>query len=353
MASIDTLSLKDLRAVISEGGLSADGCIDKSDLRTRAREALERLKQPGASVGPVSKPLVAEALEADKELAAELAKKKEAAMLDAAAKRAETDAKFKAEQEAKEREVKEKAAAEKRAEQEADKAAKRAAAAEKAAAAEQAAKGAAQLLDAVAAGDNEQLALLLKTVDPNCKGEEGKTLLHVVAAKGLAEMVATAIAAGADVHAKSDDGQTPLHNAAIFNRIDVAKALIAAGANPLVEDGSTQLPKTYATLNQRTEMAALLGEAEVAQRAKDAAAAAAARQAEADEAARLAANEEATRLVGKQVRIAGLKARPDANGKVGFVLSATGTGRATVAVTSDAGQVEQMNLRPANLEVVE
>ena len=47
-------------------------------------------------------------------------------MLDAAAKRAETDAKFKAEQEAKEREAKEKAAAEKRAEQEADKAAKRA-----------------------------------------------------------------------------------------------------------------------------------------------------------------------------------------------------------------------------------
>ena len=51
--SVKDLSLKDLRGLISEGGLSAAGCVDKSDLRERAKEALARLKLPDeASMAP-------------------------------------------------------------------------------------------------------------------------------------------------------------------------------------------------------------------------------------------------------------------------------------------------------------
>lgn len=40
------LSLKELRGLIKEAGLSPDGCLDKTDLRTKALEALDRLKVP-------------------------------------------------------------------------------------------------------------------------------------------------------------------------------------------------------------------------------------------------------------------------------------------------------------------
>jgi hypothetical protein len=38
------LSLKELRGLIKEAGLSPDGCLDKTDLRAKALEALDRLK---------------------------------------------------------------------------------------------------------------------------------------------------------------------------------------------------------------------------------------------------------------------------------------------------------------------
>eukprot|EP00966_Prymnesium_polylepis_P097057 2248230-Prymnesium_polylepis.1 len=57
--SIQALSLKDLRGLVCEAGLTTDGCLDKADLRGRAREAIERLKCPGAKLGPLSQPLVA------------------------------------------------------------------------------------------------------------------------------------------------------------------------------------------------------------------------------------------------------------------------------------------------------
>ena len=36
-ADIDTLGLKDLKALIAQAGLKFDDCIDKADLRARAR----------------------------------------------------------------------------------------------------------------------------------------------------------------------------------------------------------------------------------------------------------------------------------------------------------------------------
>ena len=53
-ADIDSLSLKELKALITEAGLSFADCIDKTDLRTRAKEAQEKLK-----AAPAPKPAAA------------------------------------------------------------------------------------------------------------------------------------------------------------------------------------------------------------------------------------------------------------------------------------------------------
>jgi thiol-disulfide isomerase/thioredoxin len=54
---VASLSLKELRALCKEAGVSSEDCIDKDSLRERAVEALERLSLPGAALGPVSKTL--------------------------------------------------------------------------------------------------------------------------------------------------------------------------------------------------------------------------------------------------------------------------------------------------------
>ena len=54
---IAALSLKDMRALVKESGLKSDDCIEKSQLRERAAEAVERLQLPGAKLGPVGSTL--------------------------------------------------------------------------------------------------------------------------------------------------------------------------------------------------------------------------------------------------------------------------------------------------------
>ena len=130
------------------------------------------------------------------------------------------------------------------------------------------------------------------------------------------------------------------------------------------EDSTGGKPLKYAELNKRTEMAAILCEAATAegrtkiklearpQAAGEEAEARARGEAAAAERAQLEAAAEAAKLVGKQVQIHGLKARPDANGAVGYVLSAAANGRCTVAVKL-ADALEQLALKPANLTVQE
>ena len=61
---VATLSLKDLRALVKEAGLSSEDCIEKAQLRLRAAEAVERLLLPGAKLGTVGKTLGLVATEA-------------------------------------------------------------------------------------------------------------------------------------------------------------------------------------------------------------------------------------------------------------------------------------------------
>ena len=49
---IATLSVTALKALITSAGLSYAGCVEKSDLRTRAREARARLAAAAASEPP-------------------------------------------------------------------------------------------------------------------------------------------------------------------------------------------------------------------------------------------------------------------------------------------------------------
>ena len=56
-ADIDSLSLKELKAFIAEAGLSFADCLDKDDLRSRAREAQEKMKSaPPKPAAPSSGP---------------------------------------------------------------------------------------------------------------------------------------------------------------------------------------------------------------------------------------------------------------------------------------------------------
>ena len=54
LSNVDDLSVADLKRIILAAGLQSDDCLEKSELRTRAREAIEALQReerPSASVG--------------------------------------------------------------------------------------------------------------------------------------------------------------------------------------------------------------------------------------------------------------------------------------------------------------
>ena len=91
-----------------------------------------------------------------------------------------------------------------------------------------------------AAGADGDLAAVIHllgsahTIDVNAKtpsGAEGETPLHSAVNHGRTVIVATLIAAGADVNAKNSGGRAPLHDAASDGDSPIASMLISAGAN--------------------------------------------------------------------------------------------------------------------------
>ena len=370
--SIKDLSLKDLRGLIAEGGLSAAGCVDKSDLQARASEALERLKMPGAKLGPISmraieagKPFEDQAEEEAKAATAAKAKKNEE-------KRQATflspEAQEQKEKEEKEAKMKAHAAREEQRAKEA-KVALKAKAAERAAEDAKHAAGveeAKKLFQAIKAGDAEQAGNLLTTHGAACRDAEGNTPLHTAAGKGLTSLCESILAAGGEINALNTERRTPLHLASLGNKIDTVRLLLdsisnsGALADIEAKDENDQTPLRYAELNKRVEVAAMLVEAQekldkvranAVARAAEAKAneAKAAEEKAAAEKASYQAHVQAQGLVGKQVIIGGLMARPDANGMVGYVLNAMGNGRCTVAIKKESGEVEQLALKPDNL----
>lgn len=369
--SVKDLSLKDLRGLISEGGLSAAGCVDKSDLRERAKEALARLKLPGASQGPIArrcieagKPLDEKYEEQDKVKAAEKAKeneeKKAAVQLSP-----EEAAKVQAEKEKVAKEAELRAKEERRVEEAAKLKAElqekaRLAKIEEGKEAQrvETAKG---LFEAIKANDPDKAEELLGVHGATCKDDEGNTPLHAACNRGMTKLAEAALAAGASINARNLERRTALHYTALYNRLETCKMLLDSISNDgsiadiEAEDENGQTALTYAKLNKREEITELLSNAE--EKLEEVRARAAARKAAAEAAAAKEAEEKeeeekkAQELVKKQVIISGLKARPDANGKVGYVVGLGANGRCTVAVTGADGQVEQFALKPANLSV--
>ena len=95
-------------------------------------------------------------------------------------------------------------------------------------------------------------ALLEAGADPNTRSPRGTTPLHMVAKMwyptqqgGAAEVIAVLIEAGADLEAREDSlgtGQTPLHSAAGFGTAETVTALLEAGANPTARNDNGQTP---------------------------------------------------------------------------------------------------------------
>lgn len=62
MADVSSMSIKELKALIAEAGLSVDGCIEKADLRTRAAEAQAKLAQKVGNGRAASAPVASRTL---------------------------------------------------------------------------------------------------------------------------------------------------------------------------------------------------------------------------------------------------------------------------------------------------
>ena len=359
------LSLKDLRVLISEAGLSGDGCVDKADLRQRAQEGVSRLRLPGAKLGPVATRELPAWVETETAWTAKRSGEKLAAKEEAAAKYEAEKSMPEAEKEALRKADAAKAeVAKERARKEAL-AAKQAAAKDKAAAMKANAEVVAGLIAAVAAGDGEKVSsLLAEGIDVKLQAEDGNTALHEAAKRGLTPIAEQLCQAGADVNVRngtelkeSGFGFTPLHCAAIFNKVETGKLLLGRKADVFAKDNAENTPLDIAKMNKREEMVALLGEAVArieADRAFEAkleaemaaSEAARAKAAEDEEKARLAEAAIAPTRIGKEVGLHSLKAKPELNGAKGFVISyAADKGRYTIGLPSG----EQIALKPVNL----
>jgi len=142
-------------------------------------------------------------------------------------------------------------------------------------------------------GHTDVLELLLAHgADANQKGQHGRSLLHLAAGSGSADMTkmllgkhadvnakenkggrtplhraveedhpAVAellITHGSDVNAKDNEGGTPLHCAAADGYKEIAELLIARGANLNARDGDGRTPLSYAQEEGHTEIVELL-----------------------------------------------------------------------------------------------
>lgn len=86
-------------------------------------------------------------------------------------------------------------------------------------------------------------------VDPNQKGIDGDTPLHVACLDGSIEDAETLLNANADVNIRGDIGNTPLHVAVSFGHVELVKLLLSRGARADLRNEHGNSPLDLACLN--------------------------------------------------------------------------------------------------------
>ena len=197
---------------------------------------------------------------------------------------------------------------------------------------------------AAASGDEQAVAAWLDEggdVDARCTEPNGETLLLAAAARGQDAMVRMLLQRGASVNLQTSLGGTALMLAASLGHTTIVQELLDAKADASLQAKSGRTALMFAELQKRTATVQLLREH--AKRPTEEAEARAAVAATHVEAAAPTPN-----LSGRRVRIAGLKGRPELNGRCGVARRFDAAkGRYEVAVE---GGAEAVLLKPANLQ---
>jgi ankyrin repeat protein len=116
-----------------------------------------------------------------------------------------------------------------------------------------------ELFEAVRRGDASRVeGLLEKGADPNCRGENGLTPLHIAAKLGRVEIIRRLVTKGADPNARGRNSATPLHLAAESGQEEAARFLVELGADVNARDESGRTPLHYAAMAGHSKMAMLL-----------------------------------------------------------------------------------------------
>ena len=178
-------------------------------------------------------------------------------------------------------------------------------------------------------------------VDARCAERKDVTLLMAAAYGGHEAMVRMLLQRGASVNLQTSYGGTALMNAALKGHTTIMQVLLDAKADAWLQDIKGNSVLMLAEHNKQTATAQLLR-----QHAERQAAEAEARAAVA--ATHVEAAAPTPNLSGRRVRIAGLKGRPELNGRCGVARRFNAAkGRYEVAVE---GEAEVVLLKPANLQ---
>ena len=180
-------------------------------------------------------------------------------------------------------------------------------------------------------------------MDARSAEQDGATLLMAATNGGQEAVVRLLLQRGARVDLQASGGGTALMYAAVFGHTTIVQALLDAKADASLQDTDGITALTWAEQRKHTATAQLLQ-----QHAKQQTAEAEVRATA--PAARAAANNPTPSLSGRRVRIAGLKGRPELNGRCGVAGHFDAAkGRYEVAVE---GEAEVVLLKPANLQEV-
>jgi cytohesin len=116
-----------------------------------------------------------------------------------------------------------------------------------------------ELYNAAKRDDIDNVVRALKHgADPNVRGPDGYTPLHIAAHENYPELAKVLIKYGAKVDLKDRYGNTPLHVAAYTGSADVAKVLLESGANPNATNNGGHTPLHAAAYEGRLNVASLL-----------------------------------------------------------------------------------------------